>query len=221
MPQPIRQRGTPIRGDVLRTLRQARQWTQEQVANRAGLSEKLIRKAERGEPIDLNSVAALASAFHSSANPIAPSDLIQPPATKTQIAAATILDTWLQQVWALGNIDAIDAIFIDRPHFYCEAGCLRTRMAIKARIAQARRSLHCVGVEIDAHAVSGEFIDCRWRLLGTSPTSENAKLQTTIVTTSLRLESGRITEARELSDARAAYRRLNSPSLEGRGQRRD
>src|SRR5215472_7976550 len=47
-----RTRGLPVAGEVLRSLRLARKWTQSAAAERADISDRLIRKAESGGPID-------------------------------------------------------------------------------------------------------------------------------------------------------------------------
>lgn len=44
----------------MRSLRVSRGWTQIEAATRAGLSERLLRKAENGGPIELQSIAILA-----------------------------------------------------------------------------------------------------------------------------------------------------------------
>lgn len=53
-------RGIKTNGEQLRQLRQARGWTQEEMASAVGCSERTIRNAERGERIDLGTLRQMA-----------------------------------------------------------------------------------------------------------------------------------------------------------------
>jgi transcriptional regulator with XRE-family HTH domain len=50
-------------GARLRELREAKHWTQEQVAEISGVATRTIQRAERGESLDANSLSVLAKTF--------------------------------------------------------------------------------------------------------------------------------------------------------------
>jgi len=58
-------------------LRKKRGWTQVQLAEAAGYSERLILKAESGAPISLATIAALAQALATDREPVTISDLLR------------------------------------------------------------------------------------------------------------------------------------------------
>lgn len=52
-------RGTTVNGDLIRDLRKAQGWTQEQLAEQAGLDVKTVRSAEQSKRLDLGSLTKL------------------------------------------------------------------------------------------------------------------------------------------------------------------
>jgi transcriptional regulator with XRE-family HTH domain len=52
-------RGKPVHGDRVRDLRKAQGMTQEQLAEKAGLDVKTVRKAEQGRRLDLGTITKL------------------------------------------------------------------------------------------------------------------------------------------------------------------
>lgn len=99
MPRPP---GIPADGDALRRLRAARGWTQEHASETAGVSVRLLRKAERGGTLDHASLALLAAAYSTPAALLAPHDLCRdPPPTGANVLGATPVepDTDLLAGW--------------------------------------------------------------------------------------------------------------------------
>ncbi|MCU0708277.1 MAG: helix-turn-helix domain-containing protein [Pirellula sp.] len=58
-----RKRYSSVNGSRLRSLRQSRGWTQVEFGRRAGYSERLIRKAESGGNLLVNTIDDLATAL--------------------------------------------------------------------------------------------------------------------------------------------------------------
>jgi len=54
------QRGTAVLGQRLKCFRKLRGWTQQELADRSGYCDRLVRKAERGGPISLEALQVLA-----------------------------------------------------------------------------------------------------------------------------------------------------------------
>jgi transcriptional regulator with XRE-family HTH domain len=62
--------------EILINLRERRGWTQQELATRAGYSERLISKAEAGQPISALAVEDLAEALSLPEDPVYPEDLV-------------------------------------------------------------------------------------------------------------------------------------------------
>jgi transcriptional regulator with XRE-family HTH domain len=69
----------------LKSLRLEKGWSQEQLAEISGLSERTIQRAERGEAASLETVRALAASFELSSGQLR--DLMQPPTETPNMAA--------------------------------------------------------------------------------------------------------------------------------------
>jgi transcriptional regulator with XRE-family HTH domain len=65
--------------ELLATIRKSRGWTQQQLANASGYSERLIRKAEAGNSISADTIADIAEALSQPDRTIFPEDLISDP----------------------------------------------------------------------------------------------------------------------------------------------
>jgi transcriptional regulator with XRE-family HTH domain len=70
--------------ELLKYFRQARGWTQTDLARIVGYSPRLIAKAEAGEPIALQTIEDLAEAFSTPTAPVYPEDLVIDPLIKTR-----------------------------------------------------------------------------------------------------------------------------------------
>jgi len=76
------QRGVQVQGEYLRYLRKARGWTQQDLAERAGYCDRLIRKAERDGFLLPETIEVLAQTLSTPESPIDPSILWLLPRTK-------------------------------------------------------------------------------------------------------------------------------------------
>lgn len=64
-----------VNGELIRDLRKLRGWTQEQLADLAGYTPRLIRKAEAGGPVHVDTIEVLAATLSSVAAPVSPETL--------------------------------------------------------------------------------------------------------------------------------------------------
>lgn len=89
-PAATRVRGVQVCGGNLRNLRILRGMTQVELAQRAGYSERLVRKAEAGGSLSLATIEDLADALSSEFKRVAPSDLCSSP----EMLARTFVDCY-------------------------------------------------------------------------------------------------------------------------------
>ena len=227
--KPVRRRGFPVRGELLRSLRREQGWTQEEAAHRARVSEKLFRKAEQGGRIDGRSLAALAAIFPGdSRGSLRSQDLLlsQAPtlmpgkslaATRGDSQAGRILEEWLRAIWEQRSVESLDRWIAPAIVFHCELGILHGREAVQRRYAH-----WCAGVErppltIEALKQSGESAVCRWRAGnsaeegGEPATHQQASMGGA---TAIRLREGMVWEASEFLDSRHLYQQLESEATD-------
>lgn len=74
-----RLRSFRVKGSLLRSLRLARGWTQQEAAERSGMTDRFIRKAEAGQPLELKSIALLAELYGTPESPLSPQQLLAEP----------------------------------------------------------------------------------------------------------------------------------------------
>lgn len=75
-PAPRRARSFLVDGRRLQLLRAGHGWTQQEAAERAGFSDRLIRKAEAGGPLQTQTIAILAELYSTRERPLRPGDLL-------------------------------------------------------------------------------------------------------------------------------------------------
>lgn len=95
-----------VDGQQLRRLRHARCWTQEELARRSGYSERLIRKAEAGQPVAYQTVATLSQTLSIADSPVAISDIVFSP--------AVFIARWWEEANGLSTDSPQDGLISDR-----------------------------------------------------------------------------------------------------------
>jgi transcriptional regulator with XRE-family HTH domain len=68
-----------VNGTLLRSLRLARGWTQQEAARKSGMTERFIRKAETGQSLELKSLSLLAELYSTAAAPLTIEQLLTEP----------------------------------------------------------------------------------------------------------------------------------------------
>ncbi len=77
--RPDRKRSYQCNAEILRYYREVRGWTQRELAESAGYSERLISKAESGKAISATALSDLAEALSNGKQQVCPEDLIADP----------------------------------------------------------------------------------------------------------------------------------------------
>lgn len=180
-----RARSFAVSGSLLRTLRAGRGWTQAEAAECAGLSERLLRKAEAGEPIEVQSIAILAQLYSSPSSPLTPDELLvkpaiiqsQPPSNSAHIEA--LVRRWYDELWNHGRLEVVDELAAPDSVLHAQGDRL-TRDEARQRFAAMQAAFNDFEFAVDQLAVQGKLAVVRWHVylthvgswMGEPPTGE-------------------------------------------------
>lgn len=150
-------RSAKVRGELLQDVRLRRGWTQADAARESGLSDRLLRTAERGGALDKHSIEALARVFQI---PLESLMLCDESAGRPSLGAKA--KEFLEQVWNHGNLTVIDTHLLPEFRFHHESGVVSNRQEMRERIAQFRTSFSDYDFTLEDVQEYGSFIVCRW-----------------------------------------------------------
>src|SRR4051794_7806705 len=221
-----RLRGFCVDSDRLRELRLANKWTQEEAGHQAGISDRLVRKAEAGHRIDAESIKKLAAIYTSPEQPICIQDLLHEPdrpsePTEPQTVCVSLLGQWLNGIWLDQQLNIFDKLTAADVVFHCEAGVLNGRKPLCRRIQHIWESFSDFRLAIDGMTDMSNSEACRWRMemtnsgawLGRPPTQSRVS---SLGSTLIRFETSRIKEVWEFWEPKLSYlelaRRMNEPA---------
>lgn len=164
-----RKRAMAVRGEILRSLRMARGWTQEEAAHRGDVSDRVIRKAESGGPVEIKTITALARLYRTSENLLKPEDLVvapdelRPKTADTEALAARV-QRWFDGQWNKLDLSVFDELAIPDFAFHTEEGVVRGVEQFKRRALKLHESFS--EIEMVAEEIvdfDGAFM-VRWRV---------------------------------------------------------
>jgi len=156
-----------VDGELLRELRIARGWSQSEAASRADVSDRLIRKAESGGPIQASTITSLACLYDSVANPISPKQILVNDAS-TILAPPPGLDVhamltrWFDGLWNQLDLSVIDDLIVPEFAFHAESGVVRNRQEMRERVLEFRKSFSDFDFDVEHVSDLGDAVVCRW-----------------------------------------------------------
>jgi transcriptional regulator with XRE-family HTH domain len=165
-----RNRSVPARGELLRSLRVRQGWTQQQAAESADVSDRLIRKAESGGPLDLATVEKLAKLYQTPVEAItsAPCPEDRAPPTEGSLATSPMTakaKRFMEENWNDGRLDVIDELLHPEFKFHHESGTVHNRAEMRDRILKFRESFGVSNFVVEEATDHGDFVALRWRCL--------------------------------------------------------
>jgi steroid delta-isomerase-like uncharacterized protein len=164
-----RDRGFTVLGPVLRALRVARGWTQRDAADRAGVSDRLVRRAERGGPIELTSIALLAQLYSTPDGRLTPKDILaealdEAPESSSEAKHEALARRWWDEVVNQGRLEVIDELTMPDCVLHTDDAELRGRAALRQRTEAIRAAFSDIHVDVEQVNVRGEWVASRWRV---------------------------------------------------------
>ncbi len=214
MAKKSRARGVSSDGEKLLSFRKARGWSQESAAHKAGVSDKVIRKAEAGGRIDASSLAALVKLYSSEEAAVGLADLMATPSpSDSEDEDIALLVKWLDACWARRSPERVRILAAGEIRLHCEAGTLHGQSDILSRLERIWEAFSHFQCAIKQTSVSGVKTACIWQLSmehtgawhGIEPTGNRI---TILANTMARIHLGEIVECWEYWDPRAIYREL-------------
>lgn len=175
-----RSRSFVVNGQLLRACRIARGWTQDDAAAKAGVSDRLIRKAESGGALEIQSIAILAQLYSTPERRLTPDDLLAKPiapipAKSTPVASPSqpelMVRRWFQEMWNERRFETIDELLAPDCVLHAEGRDLHGRAAMVRRAEEFFAAFDRFLVEIYDLTVQGDLVICRWlvRMTQTGP----------------------------------------------------
>lgn len=163
-----RARSFYVKGPCLRRLRVGRGWTQLEAAERAGLSERLLRKAEAGEAIEIQSIAILAELYSTSSSRLTPNDLVVGPNDDARLMSQAaeveaFARRWYDELWNQGRLEVIDELSSPDGVLHAQGEAL-SRDAARQRFVAMRAAFAEFDFVIDQLAVLGSLAVVRWHV---------------------------------------------------------
>lgn len=180
-----RERAFAVAGPTLRSLRVARGWTQQEAAEKTGVSDRLIRKAETGGPLELKSIALLAQLYSKPDARVIPEQLLaapldaglEPPQAARHEA---LVRRWWEEVWNQGRLDAIARMIAPDCVLHAEGLELYGPGELRQWAEGIRAAFSDIHIDVDQVSVHGDWVISRWRVAmthsgpwrGTPPTGQ-------------------------------------------------
>lgn len=215
MPQKSRNKKHPSRhsrsfavdGDRLRSLRVANGWTQEEAAKKAGVSDRSIRKAESGGPLEVRSLAILAELYSSPERKLTPDDLLAealpgtpaPSPPEDPSHAESLVRRWFDELWNRRRLEVIEEMLSPDVVHHTDGRHIHGPDAIRRWAIEILEAFGEFELELTEITVLNDIVVCRWRASvrhtgtweGIAPTGEWLSISGS---SWIRFEDGRFTE---------------------------
>jgi transcriptional regulator with XRE-family HTH domain len=166
-----RSRSFAVNGKLLRSCRVAKGWTQDDAAAKAGVSDRLIRKAESGGPLEIQSIAILAQLYSTADRRLTPDDLLAEPLVPDIVTSPSssasrpeaLVRRFLDELWNQRRYDVIDELATPDCVLHAEGRDLHGRAAIHQRATEVHAALSDIDLRIQELTVVNDLVICRWR----------------------------------------------------------
>lgn len=202
-----------VDGNQLKALRGAVGWTQEQAAAKAGYTDRLIRKLERGGPVSLQTVEDVLEAY---ADQLPPSQTPRPqqilvPHPPSEIERLTRL--WFERAYIQRDLSIVEELMHPDVVIFSEGVSRRGREFLAQRVSQVLTGFNPIHLTVDNVFVEKDQAVAHWSVvkthvgefLGIAPTGKTVQLGGS---SWARYENGLIVEVRDHWDIQDLVQKL-------------
>ena len=191
--------------EILRDARQRAGLTQEELAFRADISDRYMRKIEGGSPPSgkvLRSILAVLNEHDVdvSVDDVLPSRHVD---GRSKVAEdKRLLTRWFQRVWNEQDLSAMDEMMHEDCLLTAEGAVARGREEIRTRVAAIQLAFDSFDFQIETMVSDGQWLVAHWvvtkrhvgEFLGIAPTGKTVTVRGN---SSVRMKDGQIIEGRD------------------------
>ncbi|MFY9256219.1 MAG: ester cyclase [Fuerstiella sp.] len=206
-----------VDGLQLRELRRSLRWTQEQAAEEAGYTDRLIRKLERGGPVNVQTLKDVVEAYVASnagGMSLAAETFIR---GQTRSMMESLARQWLERIFNKREIEAINELVAPNAMLLAEGATHVGSDAIRVRVQTILKAFNPLKMTIEKVLVDGDSTVVYWMVkkkhiaefLGIPATNRWVKLHGS---SHARFENNQIIEARDHWDIHDVIQQQTRPS---------
>lgn len=151
-----------VDGERLKQLRQSCHWTQEQAAEKAGYTDRLIRKLERGGPVNIQTLRNVVEAYHEESGlsiRVAAESFIR---EENRAMMESLSRQWFESILIKRNVNAIDQLVAANAKLFAEGTAFHGRAAIRERLQTVLDAFNPLCVSAEQVLVDGNSTAVFW-----------------------------------------------------------
>jgi len=204
-----------VDGRRLKQLRKALGWTQETVALKAGYTDRLIRKLERGGPVAARTLRDVLDAYREHEAEIHVAALETFVVGLSSHDLEYMIRSWFERAFNQRDVQVVDELIHENVVLYAEGQTLIGRDHLRQRVNGLLAAFDPLQITVENVLLDGNTTVAYWTVrkkhigefLGIPPTQKWASLKGSSLTV---FESGQIIQARDHWDVQHLIDQLSS-----------
>ena len=210
-----------VDGQGLKQLRRSLRWTQDQAAEKAGYTDRLIRKLERGGPVNVQTLKDVVEAYreHSEESQSVAAESFIREQTRTMVES--LARQWFERIFNKRDIEAINELIAPEVRLLAEGITHVGRDAIRERVQAVLDAFNPLRLTIENVLVDGDSTVVYWKVkkkhiaefLSIPATNRWVTLRGS---SHARFENNQIIEARDHWDIHDLIQQLTRPDKSAR-----
>lgn len=214
----VSSRGVHVDGDKFRQLRQACGLTQEEASCRSGYSDRLIRKLERGGPVELQTASDIFQTYDMlSDSSLSLTDVLRQDPDKNEVEV--LMRRWFDGIFNQRDLSLIDQLMDENIELFAEGNTVCGRQAILERVSSLLQAFNPLTITVDYVICDGNQAVAYWSVTkkhvgtfaGIPPTDRWVKIKGSSFAV---FRDGRILQARDHWDVQDLIDQLVAPEAE-------
>lgn len=210
-----------VDGLQLRQLRQSLRWTQEHAAEKAGYTDRLIRKLERGGPVNVQTLKDVVEAYAAASAVAVALDVETLIFQQTRTMVESLARQWFERIFDKREIEAINELVAPNVLLLAEGATHVGRDAMRDRVQAVLDAFNPLKLTIEKVLVDGDSTVVYWMVkkkhiaefLGIPATNRWVTLRGS---SHARFKNHQIIEARDHWDVHDLIQQLTRPGKTAR-----